>query len=34
MDAQAAITVQLKSGANYIGLYGAGYDGIIRITVE
>ena len=29
-----SVTVQLKSGANYIGLYGAGYDGTIRITVE
>ena len=29
-----SVTVQLKSGANYIGLYGTEYDGTIRITVE
>lgn len=28
------VTVQLKSGANYIGLYGADYEGTIQITVE
>ena len=28
------VTVQLKSGANYIGLYGANYEGTIQITVE
>lgn len=29
-----SVTVQLKSGANYIGLYGDGYEGTIQITVE
>ena len=29
-----SITVQLKSGANYIGLYGMDYKGTIQITVE
>lgn len=29
-----SVTVQLKSGANYIGLYGTDYDGTIKITVE
>lgn len=33
-NGDGSVTVQLKSGANYIGLYGAGYDGTIRITVE
>ena len=28
------VTVQLKSGANYIGLYGANYEGTIQITVD
>lgn len=29
-----SVTVQLKSGANYIGLYGTDYDGTIKITIE
>lgn len=29
-----SITVQLKSGANYIGISGADYEGTIQITVE
>lgn len=33
-NGDGSVTIQLKSGANYIGLYGADYDGIIRITVE
>jgi hypothetical protein len=28
------VTVQLKTGANYIGIYGINYDGNIQITVE
>lgn len=29
-----SVTVQLKSCANYIGLYGIDYEGTIQITVE
>ena len=29
-----SVTVQLKSGANYIGIYGTDYEGTIQITVE
>lgn len=28
------VTVQLKKGANYIGIYGIDYDGNIQITIE
>lgn len=28
------VTVQLKSGANYIGIYGSNYSGSINITIE
>ena len=33
-NGDGSVTVQLKSGANYIGLYGADYEGTIQITVE
>lgn len=33
-NGDGSITVQLKSGANYIRLYGTDYDGIIRSTIE
>ena len=29
-----SVTVQLKSGANYIGISGTDYEGTIQITVE
>ena len=28
------VTVQLKAGANYIGIYGIDYEGTVQITVE
>lgn len=33
-NGKGSITIQLESGANYIGLYGASYEGSIQITVE
>lgn len=33
-NGKGSITIQLESGANYIGLYGAGYEGSIQITVK
>lgn len=33
-NGDGSVTVQLKSGANYIGLYGTDYEGSIQITVE
>jgi len=33
-NAEGSVTVQLKAGANYIGLYGDDYEGTIQITVE
>lgn len=33
-NGDSSVTVQLKSGANYIGLYGIDYEGTIQITVE
>lgn len=33
-NGEGDVTVQLKTGANYIGIYGINYDGNIQITVE
>lgn len=33
-DEEGDVTVQLKKGANYIGIYGTNFDGNIQITVE
>lgn len=33
-NGKGSVTIQLGNGANYIGLYGAGYEGNIQITVE
>lgn len=33
-NGDGSVAVQLKSGANYIGIYGTNYDGTIQITVE
>ncbi len=33
-NGDGSVTVQLKSGANYIGLYGNSYEGAIQITME
>lgn len=33
-NGDGSVTLQLKSGANYIGIYGTDYEGTIQITVE
>ncbi len=33
-NGDGSATVQLKSGANYIGIYGTDYEGTIQVTVE
>jgi len=33
-NGNGSVTLQLKSGANYIGIYGTDYEGSIQITVE
>ena len=33
-NGKGGTTIQLTSGANYVGLYGANYEGAIQITVE
>ena len=33
-NGEGSVTVQLKSGANYIGLYGNNYEGTIQISME
>ena len=33
-NGDGSVTLQLKRGANYIGLYGTDYEGTIQIAVE